>query len=96
MAESYANRPKTIGELRSDKSGRCDDWSARDLLINALRDIDAGESNPKAMVLAWYEEDPDAESGICTFYSASAPTLIDALGVLHRAAHRLNVKSDNG
>jgi hypothetical protein len=92
MAENYAKHPRSIAEIKSDRTQRCDDWSPRDALINTLRDIDTGNSKPRALIIAWYEDGPDKT--ISTYYSVSAAHLVEALGVLHRAAHRLNAKAD--
>lgn len=42
--ESFANYPKSISEIRGDKSDNGKDWKPRDALIAALRDLDSGET----------------------------------------------------
>lgn len=39
---SFADHPKTIGRLRSDRSGCARDLTAREMLVELLRDIDSG------------------------------------------------------
>ena len=53
MTDSFADAPKTIGEIRSDRehSGRA--WEPRDALISALRDIDSGELKAVDMVITY-------------------------------------------
>ena len=37
MNDDFSDHPKTIGEIRSDKSQKAEHWSPRDALIAALR-----------------------------------------------------------
>lgn len=43
VAENFKDHPPTIGEIRSQKNERAEQWSPRDALINILRLIDSGE-----------------------------------------------------
>jgi hypothetical protein len=91
---NYADHPKSIGEIRSDKSQDCKDWTPRDVLIDLLREIDAGTRSPTALVLCWAQQCGEAEAGFSTHYSASAITGLHALGLLTRCIHRMNIATD--
>jgi hypothetical protein len=41
--DDYSGYPRTINELKSDRTHAAKDWTPRDLLISALRDIDSGQ-----------------------------------------------------
>jgi hypothetical protein len=40
--QDFSAFPVTVGELRSDRSGKASDWSPRDALIEVLRQMDSG------------------------------------------------------
>jgi len=82
----YKDHPPTIGELRSDKTQSCSDWTPRDVLIQVLREIDSGK-NIDALVVCWRERIDDrefaryrqsAESGLTT-----RGLMIDAIVAMH-------------
>lgn len=83
----FANYPKSIGELRADKTENGAEWSPRDALISMLRQIDDGNIAPTAIVICWQSE------GICNYENAS-PSVIVATGILARCMHRLNRNAD--
>lgn len=41
-AGSFADHPRSLSEVRADRSGRVEDLTPRDALIRVLRDLDAG------------------------------------------------------
>ncbi len=41
--DDYSEHPKSLTEARGEKTGRGSDWTPRDVLISALRDLDSGE-----------------------------------------------------
>ena len=47
----YKNHPPSISELRSEKTNDAADWTPRDVLIAALRDIDSGKQEPSCLVV---------------------------------------------
>lgn len=81
--ENFADAPKTIGELRSDRSRRAKDWTPRDVLIELLRRIDSGEVAPEALFVAFRTRD-QAQDGY-TSYSVSSPDYVTTLGLVHAA-----------
>ena len=47
----YTDHPPSISELRSEKTNDAADWTPRDVLIAALRDIDSGNQKPTCLVV---------------------------------------------
>lgn len=79
---SFAGAPKTIGELRSDKTGNPRSWSPRDVLINMLRDIDEGQATPTVLIVAWGHID---EAGLTSsHYTVAGGDGYTVLGLLER------------
>jgi hypothetical protein len=51
--ENFKDHPQSVADYKSDKSHNAADWSARDMLISALRDIDNGTVVMEAAILVW-------------------------------------------
>lgn len=47
----YSNHPPSITEIKSDRTNNGADWTVRDALIAALRDLDSGNITPDCCVL---------------------------------------------
>ena len=73
MSTDFSQHPVTIGELRSDRSRSSSDWSARDLLISLLRDIDRGVVPADAMVVLHPKRQEDGTTD--TVFRACGPGL---------------------
>jgi hypothetical protein len=84
VTDSFADFPKSITEIKADKTEDGSIWTPRDALIAMLRKIDAGEIAPQTLVVCWADETN------CYFENAS-PSLFHGLGVLARCAYRMNV-----
>jgi hypothetical protein len=96
MADQYddfSNHPRTIGEIRSDRSDRAADWSPREALIAMLRDIDSGKVDPDAMVIAFRDKAEPGKSPDSGFYTAS-PDGLTTLGLLTRTIDKIQRFSD--
>lgn len=86
MNENYADHPKSITEIKADKSSDANDWAPRDVLISLLRRIDAGEIAPTALVVGWYQpHENDATYG----YAKAAPSRLVALGIAAELQHSI-------
>ncbi len=48
---NYKEHPPSVTELRSDKTNDAADWTPRDVLITALRDIDSGNQEPTCLIV---------------------------------------------
>lgn len=91
---NYADHPKSVGEIKSDKTESCADWTPRDVLISMLREIDSGEIAPEMLVVAWAKRN---ESGTMhTRYQLSSRNIMEALGLCVRTAHRIQILGDDG
>lgn len=84
--ENYAKAPQSITEIRSDKTGKSEDWTPRDALIATLREIDSGEFNPDKIIIVWNEPIND-DKGKSGSRLAGKGTTFEHIGLLYRALH---------
>jgi hypothetical protein len=82
MMDNFAAHPRSIGELRSDRSERSHDWTPRDALISLLREIDEGRSID-ALVIAFRYRDDDGK--MKARFRAASPDGHTTLGMLTSA-----------
>ena len=47
----YTDHPPSVSEIRCEKTNDAADWTPRDVLIAALRDIDEGKQEPTCLVV---------------------------------------------
>lgn len=80
LPENFAEHPKSIGEIRSDRESSASAWTPRDALISALRDIDSGIINADAVVICIREV--TGENDVSTTYLASSPDAHLCYGLL--------------
>lgn len=62
--EDFSNHPKSISELKAQKTENGREWGPRDVLIDVLRDIDSGKIAPTAMIVCYMglsKNDPEIE-----------------------------------
>ena len=91
MPDSYAGHPKSVGELRSDKTESARDWTPRDVLIDLLRAIDEKKLDPDAVVVIVR---PRAPEGIAqVHYRIASPDIHTTLGMLSSATFKINKES---
>lgn len=90
--QNFANMPVSLAEVRSDRSQSARDWSPRDALIAALRDLDSGKIKPEAMVIVYREEGSDAHSKCARFYAASPDPHI-TLGMMRAIEGQMVMRS---
>jgi hypothetical protein len=57
MMDNFAAHPRSIGELRSDRTESSHDWTPRDALISLLREIDEGLSVDALVISFRYRDD---------------------------------------
>lgn len=91
MPKSFADYPKSVAEVRADRSRDGADWTPRDALIDLLREIDSGRMKPVSLVIAWRETTDD---GLQSGHSSACQSGHDASGLLARALHRVNLQMD--
>lgn len=88
---SFADYPKSVGELKSDKTQDSSDWSPRDVLIHALREIDNGSIDPTALVLVIKPKSNDPEKPSSrTRFLVSSPDIHITLGLLPSAMIKMH------
>jgi hypothetical protein len=80
----FSGHPKTISEIRSEKSSKGSDWTPRDVLISMLRDIDAGTLKPDALIVCY------RHSGNKTSFRQATPDALTMLGLLERTKFRIH------
>ena len=86
----YKDHPPSVSELRADKSDDASDWTPRDALITALRDIDSGECEPTCLIVVMghvmenYSNPPDCY--------VSSPNKYITIGMLSMAL-QMRIKS---
>lgn len=79
LPDSFADYPRSISAVRSDKSRLASDWSPRDVVIDFLRELDAGKINPDTVVLIYRDKQPDGN--FATGMSSSSPDRFLTLGL---------------
>lgn len=77
--EDYKEHPKSVKEIRSDRSGKAYDWTPRDCLIAMLRQIDSGELKPTYLGISYAELDEDGKT--TPGYSMSSPNPMVTAGL---------------
>lgn len=91
----FKNHPKSIAELRSDRTNNSADWSPRDVLIHMLRMIDEGDIAPNVLVVSYSTIREDEPDFAVSDWWASAPNPLLAVGTLARVAHRMQRAMDD-
>ncbi len=82
IKDTYADYPRSVNELRSQRSGNAADWSPREMLITLLRDLDAGSIKPESMVVVFRQK---RHPGYRTDFSAACPDGTVLVGLLETA-----------
>lgn len=80
----YSDYPRSVSEIRSDRTCKSSDWTPRDLLISLLRDIDSGERDVESIFIAASVRDADP-SNYEPFFAVAAASPFVALGVVEAA-----------
>lgn len=85
--EDFAEAPMTVGELRAGRSQKANDWSARDALVEMLREIDAGRLEVEHLVLVYWEKtgEPEPNDRKLRFSAAGSERMTGMIGMLERA-----------
>lgn len=68
--ESFKDAPVSIGEVRAEQSGFGSDWTPREALVAALRDLDAEKIAPDALIIGYREPCEDGGT-VVSFYNSS-------------------------
>lgn len=81
MSNDFKDHPKSITEIKALKSHSGADWTPRDALIAALRDMDSGDLKPKTLIICCDNGEP-IDDKITTRYYNSSPTRVETIGIL--------------
>lgn len=90
----FADYPKSISEIKSDKTQDGGDWTPRDALISMLRDIDSGELSPDFAILIFGKLDENDATH--TYFANATPNRYILMGLLEDFKRRLIVKELTG
>ena len=93
MPDNFADHPKSITEIRSDKSENGTDWTPRDALIDVLREIDSGRLNVSALVICMREEIKPGQ--VKSRFRSAAPDPHVALGLMFSVQLQLQIQSND-
>ncbi len=89
MSDDFRNAPVTIGELRSDRSGKGNDWTPREMLVSLLREIDNGMKVDRIVVcMAQYK----GENKIAVQCRIVGDNYLEAMGLLERC--KVQIRDD--
>lgn len=79
--DDFKDHPKSITEIKAERSDRSSDWTPRDVLIASLRDLDSGLIKPDALIVMWRQP---AENGEEKYYHSSfaTPDKDSTLGII--------------
>jgi hypothetical protein len=84
--DDFSKHPKSITELRAQRTQRASDWTPRDALIELLRDIDSGAVTVDALVIIGRQIEGD---GVHLLRRICAPDAITSVGLLNRASFQI-------
>lgn len=91
---SYANAPVSLAEVRATKQENADLWSVRDMLVAALRDIDAGlQYDGAVLCLREITKDKSGSGYRTTYWQANTGGLHSSLGLLARVAQLMGERA---
>lgn len=90
---SYAEAPISVSEARANRSQSAADWTPRDALVELLRQIDRKEIEVEQLVMAYRYTEPNND-GRKTTFSAAAPDLLQAVGLMQRGAYLLQRRAE--
>jgi hypothetical protein len=87
MTESYADHPRSLAEIKSEREHDAALWTPRDCLIEMLRKIDSG-MKVGSMIICYSREDEEPGKRRACFTQATPDGLIN-LGLMSAAAVNL-------
>lgn len=82
LPPDFSDHPISLAEARSEREGDASIWTPRDALINLLRDIDSGVTNPDALVCVYRFVDDNGD--LCSRFVQAGPDVHVSLGLLER------------
>lgn len=87
MTDDFSKHPLSITEIKSDKTGNGSDWTVRDVLIAALRDLDSGKIQPDCCVVIVGTK--HADGAVNTSFYQKSQNRYELRGLVVDFEHRL-------
>jgi hypothetical protein len=87
LPDNFANHPESVTERRGQRAENALLWTPRDALIDLLRRIDRGESEPTGVVVCYRE---NVDGGKRTRFSLAGVDAVEAQGIMSRVAWMMN------
>ena len=85
--DNFISVPKTLGEVRANRSGKSKDWTVREMLLTILRQIDSGEITPIKGVFVYASLPPsDRDAEGISYKCAAIEQDYELIGILTHAA----------
>lgn len=94
MTDDFSKHPRSITEIKSNKTNNGADWTVRDALISALRDLDARTLDADCCVLIFGKKHDDGFVET-KFYQKSA-NRYELRGLVVDFEHRLVIRDVTG
>lgn len=86
----YSKAPQSITELRSQKDGDASKQTVRDVLIQALRDLDSGEESPDCCVVIFGTK--HADGGASTTHYQRTDNRYECRGLISDALQNMTFR----
>jgi hypothetical protein len=80
LPKNFANHPKSITEIKSDRSNLAEDATPRDALIEMLREIDSGSISPDHLIISYLYRDANGVQR--TGYHCAGKNGFEGIGLL--------------
>ncbi len=93
--DDFANAPKSITELRSDRSNLAKDLTARDVIVMLLRDIDSGKIYAPDYVCLCFAKRGTDGGVLVNEYVGGEHNPLEVIGLLERSKQRLLASSED-
>jgi hypothetical protein len=84
----FSKYPQSISAIKAKKTEYAGDWTPRDALIEALRQIDSGEIKPDVVVICYREPNEEKKTVHTNWFNTSGDHQL-ALGLLFHVMHRI-------
>lgn len=88
VTDDFADHPKSITEIKADKTDLAVNWTPRDALTHLLREIDSGRLNARAIVIGIDVLEDDGSKGF--HRSVAVPDHLTAVGLASTLHHKIN------
>lgn len=84
--DSFADHPRSLAEVKAEREQDCRLWTPRDVLIDTLRRMDAGDMIVADMIVVYRQRDGD---GLSTGFNLATQDPATVIGMMHRAIFQI-------